>query len=831
MVASGYDSLYLIFNSGNGNFDTSSPHIVYLGPSIGYPVVADFNNDGLDDIATASDHIPAVRVFLQAGTETGFAAPGTYPVGPVIKMQHGDFTGDGFEDLVVINLDESSFEVLINAGDGTFGTPQSYTIQMNPYSVVVADVDDDNDLDLIIGNKNITASSIEVYKNEGGVFSLWASYPINVEYLMAEFLSAGDINGDNFTDITYLDWVKGEVNILYNDGAANFGSTATHAIGVQPQSIITDDLNNDGKTDLVISNYNSIQTVYNQGDGLFDIIDIGAGYPTSIVQGDFNNDGSPDLAATNFNSRSISVMINNTQAQFLTKKDFIVGDQPYAIYAADVTGDIFLDLMTANVEEDSITILRGMGNGDFVLHKKYKVGEAPVDIKIVDFNSDGQMDIVVLSRPITLLMNTGSGFLSFEIPGGYTNLHKICTGDLNGDNAADIIFSTDRANRNLNLILNNGDGTFGNIVGLTSQFTEVDAIAISDFNEDGILDIGYKSESYFYVLTNNGDAVFSQSAYSTGLPDGDHIATGDFDGNGKQDVAFGSLISNAVSVLVKDDANGYHDPILVNYPGGYLFSMVALNLDDDAGDDLAIVGWPYNYLTIWTSLPRLLVSTVDVAREYGVDNPPFTGIVEGWTDSNNHGIVFDCSATILSSVGTYDIFPIVPDSIMQKFAVLKNEATLTINPAPLTITAHDTVRRYGQENPLFHSTVTGLRNNDTFPHFLFTDAGTSSPPGEYTITPFPETFNNTNSLNYTVTTVEGKLTIMKEIATAYPNPSNGVFSIYSLESLSYSVLNSSGIEVQRGKLTMGLNEIHLTLTPGIYMIHVENGNSLKIVVN
>jgi hypothetical protein len=828
MAATGYDSLYIIINSGNGNFGGTKKVVGYTGPSVGNPIVADFNNDGRDDVAVGNGHVADIRVFLQADTETGFAPPGVYAAGPTVKMEHGDFTGDGFEDIVVINVDASSFKILINAGNGTFGAPQPYSTLNYPICVAVADIEGDDDLDLIVGNSaGVSPSSISIYKNAGGVFSLWATYPVNLEYATTEFLTMGDINHDGFTDITYTDWSNGAMHMLYNDGAANFGSLATHVIGGQPRAVISDDFNNNGETDIAIANYSSIQVAYNQGDGSFNVVANGAGYPTDVAQADFNNDGSPDVAATNFNDRSISVMINDTQAKFLTKKDYIVGNQPYVIHAGALTGDANIDLVTANVDEDSVTILRGLGDGNFVLQKKYLVGNAPVDLAIADYNHDGQQDIMVLSTPLMLLLNTGIGFQSLTLP-GVSNSYKICAGDLNGDNFDDIAISTSNFSSNLFFSLSNGDGTFGGFVGLNSQLDEVYSIAISDFNEDGIPDIGYKGDDYFYVLANNGNAVFSQSIYSTMLYQGGHLVTGDFDGNGKQDVAFGSIGSSAVSVLLKDEAGGYSDPILFNYPGGYLLSVAVANFDGDDKDDIAVVGSPFGYLYIWISLPRLQVSTDDFTREYGVANPPFTGTVTGWPGPYAHDIVFECSATILSSTGTYPIVPMVSDSIMQNFAVLKSGGILTITPVPLTIMAHDTVRAYMEENPIFRATVTGLRNNDTFPYSFYTVAELDSPPGEYPIFPYPQDVDN---INYIVTTVEGTLTILEKVPKPYPNPSNGTFSLYSLEPLGYTILDSRGVETQTGALTIGNNEIYMSGSRGIYMIRLQNGVTLKVVVN
>jgi hypothetical protein len=88
-----------------------------------------------------------------------------------------------------------------------------------------------------------------------------------------------------------------------------------------------------------------------------------------------------------------------------------------------------------------------------------------------------------------------------------------------------------------------------------------------------------------------------------------------------------------------------------------------------------------------------------------------------------------------------------------------NPGTLTINTAPLTVTANDAARQEGQANPPFSATYAGFKNGET-PAALggalafATPATLASPPGPYAITPSGQT-----ATNYTITYVDGVLTV------------------------------------------------------------------------
>ncbi len=92
------------------------------------------------------------------------------------------------------------------------------------------------------------------------------------------------------------------------------------------------------------------------------------------------------------------------------------------------------------------------------------------------------------------------------------------------------------------------------------------------------------------------------------------------------------------------------------------------------------------------------------------------------------------------------------------YAVTLNNGTLTITPAALAIAANNATRLYGDANPTFTATFTGLRNADNITASFTTAATPASAVGAFLIVPAP--VDPTNKLgNYTVTLNNGTLTV------------------------------------------------------------------------
>jgi hypothetical protein len=98
------------------------------------------------------------------------------------------------------------------------------------------------------------------------------------------------------------------------------------------------------------------------------------------------------------------------------------------------------------------------------------------------------------------------------------------------------------------------------------------------------------------------------------------------------------------------------------------------------------------------------------------------------------------------------------------YASVTGTVSLVVLSAPLTVTASNATRMYGQTNPVFTGTITGVTNGDNITATYTCAATPGSPPSTYLITPSLSDPKNRLS-NYLVTTNNGTLTVTKAAGT------------------------------------------------------------------
>ena len=338
--------------------------------------VADFNGDGVLDIAATNSTSNLVQILLGNGnatyTNNGFVSVGNSPGGIVA----GDFNGDGKSDLAVANATGNSIQILLGNGDGTFVSGPPIPVGgVLPTSMVAADFNRDGKLDLAVID----------YCGTGTTGCAPAGAPLRPAFLTI-FLG----NGDG-TFVT---------------------SPASPATGVQPAAIVAGDWNADGFIDLAVVNTgsNNVTVLMGNGDGTF--------FPTTnspatgnrphdLAIADFNGDGALDLAIPNEGDNTVTLLLNQGCAQApaascsfsAVQPGVFVGSRPQAIATADMNGDGFLDLVTANFGDNSINVLLNDGTGNFSSsfphNWPFPVTTNPFKLVLGDFNDDGRTDVLV----------------------------------------------------------------------------------------------------------------------------------------------------------------------------------------------------------------------------------------------------------------------------------------------------------------------------------------------------------------------------------------------------------------------------------------------------
>jgi hypothetical protein len=335
-------------------------------------------------------------------------------------------------------------------------------------------------------------------------------------------VAVGDFNRDGNQDLATANYFSANVSVLLGDGAGSFGAATNFGAGTDPRSIAVGDFNGDGKQDLAVANFNSNNVSILRGDGAgsfsaatnFLAAPNPFSQPFSVAVGDFNGDGKQDLAVTNLDS-NLSVLLGDGAAGFGPATPFAVGAAPFSVAVGDFNGDGRQDLATANAGSANVSVMLGKGDGGFdVVVTPLGVGTMPFSVAVGDFNGDGNQDLTTANRDssdVSVLLGDGAGGFSaatnfLAAPNPFSKPFSVAVGDFNGDGAQDL------------------------------------AVTIVDLSSVSILlgQLGPNAGNFSFD-TNSG---VGTNPFS--------VAVGDFNGDGKQDLATANLTSRNVSVLLRE---------------------------------------------------------------------------------------------------------------------------------------------------------------------------------------------------------------------------------------------------------------------------------------
>ena len=326
------------------------------------------------------------------------------PQSPATGAQPGsialaDFNGDGVLDMAVTNAGANTLTILLGKGDGTFtATASSPQTGTDPSFVTVGDFNRDGKADLAVAN--LSGNNVTILLGNGdGTFTAAASSPETGS--QPQSMSAGDFNGDGSLDLAVLNAGINTVTVLLGNGDGTFtASPLSSQTGGQPRSLVSGDFNGDGSLDLAVTNgaAGTVTILLGNGDGSFTAAPSPAAgaYPYATAVGDFNLDGKLDLAVANVTGGSMTILLGNGDGTFTAAKASpSVGSTPVSVSVADLNRDGKPDLVVANGNNGTVTILLGNGDGTFGSASSQPAGSGPFSIVVGDLNGDGIQDLAV----------------------------------------------------------------------------------------------------------------------------------------------------------------------------------------------------------------------------------------------------------------------------------------------------------------------------------------------------------------------------------------------------------------------------------------------------
>ena len=321
--------------------------------------------------------------------------------------------------------------------------------------------------------------------------------------------------------------------------------------------------------------------------------------PYDVVAADFNRDGRPDLAVANGTSGTISVLLRQPSGGFA--QEGAVASRPGAgrarVAVADFDSDGRLDLASANFGGSGTVFTRNPVTGFTQEGGAYGVPGAN-SVVGADFTGDTQPDIAWGSATSDAIYpfrrNDGPGFTAQGGP--YTTAgHKtdLVAADFNGDGRTDLASANDTGGTVSILLRNAANNGFDVLSPDIAVGPRALKLAAGDFNGDGRIDLAatsYESDHVALLLGQGNGTFVPEPGSPYGVGDGAYgVATGDFNRDGAVDLAVSNNIGKSVSVLLRSGAGFVHDPSSP-VPTGQTGAngVAAVDFNGDGRTDIAV---------------------------------------------------------------------------------------------------------------------------------------------------------------------------------------------------------------------------------------------------
>jgi hypothetical protein len=318
-------SIAILLGNGDGTFSRASSLCSPDWPGVTperLAITGDLNRDGNVDLivvfsAFIGESHDEVYYYYGNGDGTFTAPPNAYLFGDYLQgLALGDFCGNGQLDFAISEFDDfidfnGIYVYSLCSYDLVYGDRKPFLPPAG--SLISGDFNGDGILDLGANSGNLM-----IFLNKGkGVFRQLPSIPFGGGYtpmgsgtiFRPPTPVTGDFNGDGILD---LGTVNGNtISVLLGKGDGTFTAKAGQPVSAQTNvSLISTDINGDGKLDLVVLDSASAVSVWlGNGDGTFQAPRDTTGRGDGVVAADFNGDGRMDLAVTNSVNGTVSILL------------------------------------------------------------------------------------------------------------------------------------------------------------------------------------------------------------------------------------------------------------------------------------------------------------------------------------------------------------------------------------------------------------------------------------------------------------------------------------------------------------------------------------------
>ncbi|MFN0204713.1 MAG: FG-GAP repeat domain-containing protein [Planctomycetota bacterium] len=511
-VELGPDDVALVDTNGDGYLDVITAND-YLGFSSTY---SSKNNQ------YSIEHLQNKKISIALNDTTG-----AFPAFQALACPNAprrivttDLNQDGIPDLVIpttVDVFAAQMSALLRSfgdGLGSFSIPSPIT-NVDCRNALVADLNGDGRPDIVISDINLSTFSI-LYNNAAGITELETH--INSIGNDPRRVAAGDLNGDGYPDVVTANATNCSASILLGSAAGTFTQVAPISVSNNTFcDVALSDVDGDGKLDCLLGSLISGKTYIYKGNGnatfnLNQIVMVPWGGPAqmeAIAAGDLNGDGKPDLA---LGINALLIYTNNGSGllNYFSTLDYT--GFPKDLEISDMNRDGIADLISSVV-----AIHFGTGGGNFATPVVFPtlVTENVAAISVADINNDDNPDFLAASidanpnntGKVYAGIGDGTGLFTIATPVNSIAATFLATGDADRNATVDIIFGNDFTNF-VRVRLGDGAGNFSTSPSLTVK--SVRHAVARDFDTDGKLDCAFiRSTNLQFGTGGTGPGIFT----------------------------------------------------------------------------------------------------------------------------------------------------------------------------------------------------------------------------------------------------------------------------------------------------------------------------------
>ncbi len=341
----------------------------------------------------------AVSIYHFVNSRAGSAPDyvrNDYPAKLPMSVVTADFNGDGIPDIAFSNTAANDISVLIGDGTGSFRTRLKFPTGDGPERLAVADFNRDGFPDIAVTHK--ISGDVRVYLNDGHA-GFTESFRWNADG-RSRWVTAGDLNHDGIPDLAAACSSAKKLAILLGRGDGTFDRVRLYDTDGEPASAAIADFNLDGTPDIAITDYQigggtTLSLYTGIGDGSFrgrQPYPTGMG-PIALAVADLNGDNHLDVVTANYHD-SISILFGNSNG-FSPPINVAMGDADGFVAISDFDSDRKPDILFVGEHSDTAYILYGDGTGKFSRSRQWATGRYPDSIAVADLNHDNKPDFVV----------------------------------------------------------------------------------------------------------------------------------------------------------------------------------------------------------------------------------------------------------------------------------------------------------------------------------------------------------------------------------------------------------------------------------------------------